>query len=210
MCPMDGTYRVSASVTVVQVVFSYTVSIVCRSEAGSRSDAPTTRQPTPSPATLALAKMCEMLGGRGVCVSVLSPSCGELEGTGASPCAGERSTSLQIIRPKPSRKPRVPVSKVAHRKERMCCHWERAAVCERHVHTMAWHGLSRVHTTRCASHRRACALPVRPRGTPAAVSRTSRPWVAFAARCPSTAWRFSARFVGRSGDIQRKLLPDPR
>ena len=153
-----GTYRVSASVTVVQVVFSYTVSIVCRSEAGSRSDAPTTRQPTPSPATLALAKMCEMLGGRGVCVSVLSHSCGELEGTGASPCAGERSTSWQIIRPKPSRKPRVPVSKVAHRKERMCCHWERAAVCERHVHTMAWHGLSRVHTTRCASHRSACAL----------------------------------------------------
>ena len=145
-----GTYRVSASVTVVQVVFSYTVSIFWRSEAGSRSDAPTTRQPTPSPATLALVKMCEMLGGRGVCVSVLSPSCGELEGTGASPCAGERSTSWQIIRPKPSRKPRVPVSKVAHRKERMCCHWERAAVCERHVHTMAWHGLSRVHTTRCA------------------------------------------------------------
>ena len=72
----------------------------------------------------ALVKMCEMLGGRGVCVTVLSPSCGELEGTGASPCAGERSTSWQIIRPKPSRKPRVPVSKVAHRKERMCCHWE--------------------------------------------------------------------------------------
>ena len=67
-----GTYRVSASVTGVQVVFSYTVSIFCRSEAGSRSDAPTTKQPTPSPATLALVKMCEMLGGRGVCVSVLS------------------------------------------------------------------------------------------------------------------------------------------
>ena len=205
-----GTYRVCASVTVVQVVVSYTVSIFCRSEAGSRSDAPTIRQPAPSPATLALAKMCEMLGGRGVCVSVLSPSCGELEGTGASPCAGKLITSLHTIRPKPSRKPRLPVSKVAHRKERMCCHWERAAVCEQHVHTMAWHGLSRVHTTRCASHRRACALPVRPRGTPAAVSRTSRPWVAFAARCPSTAWRFSARFVGRSGDIQRKLRPDPR
>ena len=153
-----GTYRVCASVTVVQVVFSCTVSIVCRSEAGSRSDAPTTRQPTPSPATLALAKMCEMLGGRGVCVSVLSHSCGELEGTGASPCAGKLITSLHTIRPKPSRKPRLPVSKVAHRKERMCCHWERAAVCERHVHTMAWHGLSRVHTTRCASHRSACAL----------------------------------------------------
>ena len=213
-----GTYRVCASVTVVQVVVSYTVSIFCRSEAGSRSDAPTIRQPAPSPATLALAKMCEKLGGRATCVvvggcvsvAVLSPSCGELEGTGASPCAGKLITSLHTIRPKPSRKPRLPVSKVAHRKERMCCHWERAAVCEQHVHTMAWHGLSRVHTTRCASHRRACALPVRPRGTPAAVSRTSRPWVAFAARCPSTAWRFSARFVGRSGDIQRKLPPDPR
>ena len=159
-----GTYRVCASVTVVQVVVSYTVSIFCRSEAGSRSDAPTIRQPAPSPATLALAKMCEKLGGRatcvvvGGCVAVLSPSCGELEGTGASPCAGKLITSLHTIRPKPSRKPRLPVSKVAHRKERMCCHWERAAVCERHVHTMAWHGLSRVHTTRCASHRSACAL----------------------------------------------------
>ena len=202
-----GTYRVCASVTVVQVVVSYTVSIFCRSEAGSRSDAPTIRQPAPSPATLALAKMCEKLGGRATCVvvggcvsvAVLSPSCGELEGTGASPCAGKLITSLHTIRPKPSRKPRLPVSKVAHRKERMCCHWERAAVCEQHVHTMAWHGLSRVHTTRCASHRRVCALPVRPRGTPAAVPRTSRPSVAFAARCPSAAWRFSG-----SGDIQRK------
>ena len=200
-----GTYRVCASVTVVQVVVSYTVSIFCRSEAGSRSDAPTIRQPAPSPATLALAKMCEK-SGFGVCVSVLSPSCGELEGTGASPCAGKLITSLHTIRPKPSRKPRLPVSKVAHRKERMCCHWERAAVCEQHVHTMAWHGLSRVHTTRCASHRRACALPVRPRGTPAAVSRTSRPWVAFAARCPSTAWRLRARFVGRSG-VSKLTVP---
>ena len=210
-----GTYRVSPRCEYKSVVY-YTVSIFCRTEAGSRSDAPTIRQPTPSPASLALANMCEKSGGRatcavlGGCVSVLSPSCGELDGTGASPCAEERITSLQTIRPKPSRKPRLPVSKVAHRKERMCCHWERAAVCEQHVHTMAWHGLSRVHTTRCASHRRACALPVRPRGTPAAVSRTSRPWVAFAARCPSTAWRLRARFVGRSGDIQRKLIVNTR
>ena len=197
-----GTYRVSPRCEYKSVVY-YTVSIFCRSEAGSRSDAPTIRQPTPSPATLALAKMCEKLGGRatcvvvGGCVAVLSPSCGELEGTGASPCAVERITSLHTIRPKPSRKPRLPVSKVAHRKERMCCHWERAAVCEQHVHTMAWHGLSRVHTTRCASHRRACALPVQPRGTPAAVSRTSRPWVAFAAWCPSAFVALSARFWPR-------------
>ena len=137
MCPMDGTYRVSASVTVRTSGVSYTVSIFCRSEAGSRSDAPTIRQPAPRPATLALAKMCEKLGGRATCVvvggcvsvAVLSPSCGELEGTGASPCAGKLITSLHTIRPKPSRKPRLPVSKVAHRKERMCCHWERAAVC---------------------------------------------------------------------------------
>lgn len=175
-----------------QVVY-YTVSIFCRSEAGSKSDAPTIRQPTPSPATLALAKMCEK-SGFAVCVSVLSPSCGELEGTGASPCAAERITSLQTIRPKPSRKPRIPVSKVAHRKERMCCHWERAAVCERqHVHTMAWHGLSRVHTTHCASHRRACTLLVQSRGAPAAVSRASRPWVAFSPRASVRRWRLRSR-----------------
>ena len=59
----------------------YAASIFCRNEAGSRSDAPTIRQPTPSPATLALANMCEKSGGSttcavlGVCVSSLSPSC---------------------------------------------------------------------------------------------------------------------------------------
>ena len=188
-----GTYRVCASVTVVQVVVSYTVSIFCRSEAGSRSDAPTIRQPAPSPATLAPAKMCEKLGGRATCVvvggcvsvAVLSPSCGELEGTGASPCAGKLITSLHTIRPKPSRKPRLPVSKVAHRKERMCCHWERAAVCEQHVHTMAWHGLSRVHTTRCASHRSACALFSREAHQQQCLELLVHGW---RLRCPSS-WR---------------------
>ena len=63
---------------------------------------------------------------------------------------------------------------------------------------MAW-ALTRAHDALCFAQERLCI--VQPRGTPAAVSRTSRPWVAL--RRPSSVVAL-ARFVG-SGDIQRKI-----